>query len=219
VVFERYSDQSRRALDLARDEALRLGHGHIGTEHLLLGILAEGHGQAAHALTSAGATLDGCRDKVVESAAAKVGGSGRSGDPGYTDRANRALERAGRLSLRRRTPAVETDHILVSVLDVEGTAGQVLRGLSVDPARVRDALTTDGNEAAVETPTVAAAPAPYMDRATDTAPVCPQCRTDLEATLTDRVVAGYRVVYCSACGCALGAEAARNRSDGQGWTG
>jgi len=215
VVFERYSDQSRRALDLARDEALRLGHGHIGTEHLLLGILAEGHGQAARALTSAGATLDGCRDKVVESAAAKVGGGGRSGDPGYTDRANRALERAGRLSLRRRAPAVETDHILASVLDVEGTAGQVLRGLSVDLTRVRDALTVDGSEVVVEAP----APAPYADREPETAPVCPHCRTDLEATLADRVVAGYLVVYCSACGCALGAGPAPNRTDRQGWTG
>lgn len=199
-MFERYSDQSRRALDLARDEAVRLGHGHIGTEHLLLGILAEGQSRAALALTGAGATLDGCRDKVVEATGSKVGGS-RSGEPGYTDRANRALDRAGRLSLRRRAPAVETDHILVSVLDVEGTAGQVLRGLTVDLARVRDALMVDGSEAPAEAP----APPP------DVVPACPQCRADLESTLSDRLVGGYRVVYCRACGCALGAQAARNR--------
>ncbi len=185
-----------------------MGHGHIGTEHLLLGILAEGHSRAAHALTGAGATLDGCRDKVVEATGSKVGGP-RGGDPGYTDRANRALERAGRLSLRRRAPAVETEHILVSVLDVEGTAGQVLRGLTVDLARVRDALTVDSSE------TVPEVPAPPRD----TAPVCPHCRADLAATLADRLVSGYRVMYCSACGCALGAQATRRRSDRQGWAG
>jgi ATP-dependent Clp protease ATP-binding subunit ClpC len=202
VVFERYSNQSREALDLARDEAVRLGHGHIGTEHLLLGILAEGTSRAALALTAAGATLDGCRDKAIEASGTKVGGGGRTGDPGYTDRANRALERAGRLSLRRRAPAVETEHILVSVLDVEGTAGQVLRGLSVDPTRVRNALTAD------DTGVVAEAPAPPT---TEKGPVCPHCRVDLQTTLTDRLIAGYQVVYCSACGSALGAVPASDR--------
>src|SRR5206468_11578737 len=61
-----------------------------------------------------------------------------------TERANRAMERAGRLSLRRRDPKVEPEHVLLSVLDVEGRAGQVLRVINVDPLRLREAVDSVG---------------------------------------------------------------------------
>ena len=117
MVFERYSDQARQAVELADVEARRLGHGHLGTEHLLLGIVAEGQSEAARALTAAGATLQGCRELVAEA----VGDQPQvppAAELRLTDRANRALERAARLARRRRDPRVEPSHVLVSVLDV-----------------------------------------------------------------------------------------------------
>ena len=58
------------------------------------------------------------------------------GDPIFTARAKRAIERASRFSLQR-WRHVGTEHLLLGVLDVEGTACQVLRGLGVDVAGLR----------------------------------------------------------------------------------
>jgi ATP-dependent Clp protease ATP-binding subunit ClpA len=57
--------RAKRALDLARDEAIRLKHDYIGTEHMLLGILSEGEGVGAGVLTRAGVTLDRARTSVL----------------------------------------------------------------------------------------------------------------------------------------------------------
>jgi ATP-dependent Clp protease ATP-binding subunit ClpC len=147
-VLDRYSAEARKAVGLAHDEARRLGHPHVGTEHLLLGLLAQGDNAAARALQRAGATLALCREKVTEALATRSGG--RQDNPPehleLTDRAARALDRAARLSARLKSDQVETSHVLVSVLDVEGTAGQVLRGLSVDLAAVRLGLSEDGGD-------------------------------------------------------------------------
>ena len=163
-MLDRYSAEARKAVALAHDEAHRLGHPYIGTEHLLLGLLAEGDNAAARSLQRAGASLALCREKVAEALASRSGPRARSdltGGPSelleMTDRATRALDRAGRLSARLKSDEVQTSHMLVSVLDVEGTAGQVLRGLSVDLTAVRDGLagqvTTAGR--GVEVPALA----------------------------------------------------------------
>jgi Clp amino terminal domain, pathogenicity island component len=135
-VLERFSDEARTAVDLAQAEARRLGHDHVGTEHLLLGILTEGHSRAARALIAVGVTPSACRQKVAE-AVGKTTPSSRDGELDLTDRARRSLQRAVRLANRQRQDHVEPEHILLSVIQVEGRAGQVLRGLGVDPARVR----------------------------------------------------------------------------------
>ncbi len=210
-VFERFDEQARRAVELAHDEARRLGHGHIGTEHLLLGILADGQSPAAQALEMSGATLEGCRQKAGEAVGITGGGGDLSAKLALTDRANRALDRAARLSLRRRATHVDNRHILLSVLDVEGTAGQVLRGLSVDLNALRASL-----DAISEEPPAAAADTGDAIREPEHrgAPICPTCRSSLAATLAQLVVKAnqgggrsrdYLVVYCSSCGSALGA--------------
>ena len=57
-MFERFSDRARRVVVLAQDEAKALNHNYIGTEHLLLGLVSEGEGVAAKALTSLGISLE-----------------------------------------------------------------------------------------------------------------------------------------------------------------
>ena len=57
VVFDRFTDQARRVVVLAQEEARLLNHHYIGTEHLLLGLISEGEGVAAQALTALGVTL------------------------------------------------------------------------------------------------------------------------------------------------------------------
>jgi ATP-dependent Clp protease ATP-binding subunit ClpA len=138
-VLDRYSDEARRVVALAGSESEALGHRHIGTEHLLLGILADGEGPAAAALDAAGATLAAARPKVME-AVGKRRPETVPGDLPLTARAKRVLERATRFSLQRRSPEIETDHILLAILNVEGTASQVLRGLAVDLNALQDAV-------------------------------------------------------------------------------
>ena len=64
-MFERLTDRARRVMDLAQDEARRLQHNYIGTEHILLGLIREGDGVAAHALAALGAELNPVRQQVI----------------------------------------------------------------------------------------------------------------------------------------------------------
>src|ERR687885_596848 len=65
-MFERFTDRARRAVVLAQEEARRLNHNYIGTEHILLGLIHEGEGVAAKALESLGISLEGVRQQVEE---------------------------------------------------------------------------------------------------------------------------------------------------------
>jgi ATP-dependent Clp protease ATP-binding subunit ClpA len=205
-VLDRFSDRSRRVVASAQEEARKLGHQHVGTEHLLLGLLLEPDTAAGRALIAAGASVDAARQKVVEAVGRRPPGT--DADLPFTVRASRALDFASRLSIRRRDAHVEPEHVLLSVLDVEGTAGQILRGIGVDVAALRHTVEhgppkrnsrAKAKEAEVE----------------DLAPLCPVCGETLETTLAQRVVQasgsprsrrGFLVVYCSACGSALGAS-------------
>jgi ATP-dependent Clp protease ATP-binding subunit ClpC len=207
-VFERLSDTAQRVLVLAEDESRRLGHGQIGTEHLLLGILAEGTSSAARALESSGATLDASRNKIEEAVGVAPRDSRGAAVP-FSDRAKRALERANRLSLRRREPHVETEHVLVSVLEVEGRAGQILRGLAIDPVALRDAVDSFMEERPVAVARTEGSTEPGGPR-------CRGCGSTLDASLTHRVMNSHGVTgevrdlliaYCSVCGWVFGASA------------
>ena len=93
-MFERFTNQSRRVVVLAQEEARRLNHNYIGTEHLLLGLLHEGRGSAARVLTAMDITLGAARDQVV--AIIGQGQAQPSGHIPFTPRAKKSLE----LSLR-----------------------------------------------------------------------------------------------------------------------
>jgi ATP-dependent Clp protease ATP-binding subunit ClpC len=207
-VLERFDDGARAAFDGAYRAAQEMEHRQVGTEHLLLGILGEVHSSAAAALAACGATLDGCRVKVAEAVAAKRSGTWVP-ELTLTDRANLALERAGRLSLRQRCNHVEVRHILLSVLNVEGTAGQVLRGLAVDPDCVRQRLMSASDESPGH-----ANSEPRADQSDSVLPHCPRCGSNLDSTLAHRLlssrdddgaVVDFVVAYCSMCGTAIGA--------------
>ena len=238
-VLERLSDRTRRVLELARAEAARLGHHHVGTEHLLLGLLAEADTGAARTLVAAGATLDGARGKVAE-AVGPDDGRNRGDEPQYTARAARALERANRLSLQRRDEYLEPELVLLSVIDVEGTAGQVLRVLGVDVVALRHAVDLDAAQAGGEdlAPVAAEPRPPRLLRSGPVEPSaaaagvgpdgaagprCPDCRTSLDGALAYRLLAATGepaprpviVVYCAVCGAALGASAEGPAADAE----
>jgi ATP-dependent Clp protease ATP-binding subunit ClpC len=187
-------------------------HPHVGTEHLLLGVLADDASPAALVLHDAGVRLSAARHKVVEAAGTDPDET-TPADPELTPRAQRALERAGRFSRQDREQEVRGEHVLLGILDVEGLACQVLRGLGVDVGRLRDSLVgspppapTAGADARTEPPAEAPVLAPLRPR-------CPSCTTSLDESLTATTVAArriaggttaVRIAYCGACGTALG---------------
>lgn len=65
-MFERFTRSARHAVRLAQEEARALGHDYLGTEHLLLGLIAEGTGVAARILTQLGIDPETTRSRLVE---------------------------------------------------------------------------------------------------------------------------------------------------------
>ena len=129
-MFNRFTDRARKVLILAQQEAARYGHGYIGTEHLLLGLLREGEGVAAKALSSLGLEIASVREQV-ESILGK--GQEQTSDIGYTPRAKKVIELAMEEALRLGHNYVGTEHILLGLIrEGEGIAAQVLTGLGVD---------------------------------------------------------------------------------------
>lgn len=129
-MFNRFTDRARKVLILAQQEAAKYGHGYIGTEHLLLGLLREGEGVAAKALNTLGLEINSVREQV-ESILGK--GEEQASDIGYTPRAKKVIELAMEEALRLGHNYVGTEHILLGLIrEGEGIAAQVLSGLGVD---------------------------------------------------------------------------------------
>jgi ATP-dependent Clp protease ATP-binding subunit ClpC len=135
-VFERFTDRARTVVVLAQEEARGLGHNYIGTEHLLLGLLAEGHGVGAKVLTSAGVTFDATRAEIVSIVGAKTEEAGAKIP--FTPRAKTVLERSLREALKLGHNYIGTEHILLGLLEEGmGVAAQLLvrDGLTLERAR------------------------------------------------------------------------------------
>jgi ATP-dependent Clp protease ATP-binding subunit ClpA len=204
-VLENFSAGAQRVVSLATGEARRLDHPRVGTEHLLLGVLSDDDCEPADVLRAAGVSLAAARHKVVEALGVNAGLPNGEALP-FTARAQRALERAGRFSRKQQESEVTAGHVLLGVLDVEGLACQVLRGLGVDIDPVRDALVATR----VDVPVAVVDDQLSVDRVR---PWCPNCRALLDDTLHETVITARRdgepttdvsVAYCAACGATLG---------------
>jgi ATP-dependent Clp protease ATP-binding subunit ClpC len=114
-------------------------HNYIGTEHLLLGLLAESEGTAAQALQQAGITLDAARAEIVE--IVRPGQETPRGHIPFTPRAKKVLELALRESLQLHHKFLGTEHILLGLIrERDGVASQVLVKLSTDLNQLRESV-------------------------------------------------------------------------------
>lgn len=134
-MFNKFTDRARKVLILAQEEAAKLGHGYIGTEHLLLGLSHEESGVAAKALASLNINLANVRNQVEK----VIGrGSGADGDIGYTPRAKKVIELAMAEAQQLGQNYVGTEHILLGLIrEGEGVAAHVLTGMGADINAVR----------------------------------------------------------------------------------
>jgi ATP-dependent Clp protease ATP-binding subunit ClpC len=212
-MFERFSDRARRVLVLAQEEARLQNHSYIGTEHILLGLVHEEEGVAAHALLRCGITIERARRAVEETVGAR--GESPGGSPPFTPRAKKVLELALREALQIGHSYIGTEHLLLGLIrEGDGVAVTILQNLGADLVQLRREVialmagaTEDlGGEDEGRHPAAHADP-----------PRCPRCRAGLSEDAryqvievpagdseSDDGVVSVTMIYCNGCGTALG---------------
>lgn len=114
-MIDRFTEQAREAISLAVDAAGELGHGYVGTEHLLIGLIEEGSGVAAKVLEA----NDVHAEKVIQLVSQLISPNQPvrlAEQSGYTPSATRALENSYREAVRFKAPLIGTEHLLISII-------------------------------------------------------------------------------------------------------
>ncbi len=162
-MFERFTQMARRCIVLAQEEARRLDHNYIGTEHILLGLVAERESVGGQVLAGFGLSSEGVREEVLS-----LVGRGKKAPGGhipFTPRAKKTLELSLREALKLGHNYIGTEHILLGLIrEGDGVAAQI--------------LTRHGGLPAIRAATIEAAPA-----AADPAPESEEGAEDTNAVL------------------------------------
>src|SRR5207248_1392768 len=137
-MYERFTDRARKVMQLANQEAQRLNHEYIGTEHILLGLAKEGSGVAANVLKNLDTDLGKIRlevEKIVRSGPAVS----LPGKLPQTPKAKKVIEYAVEEARNLGHNYVGTEHLLLALLrEQEGVAAQVLMNLGLTLREVRE---------------------------------------------------------------------------------
>ncbi len=185
--MERFTQRARRVLSLAHQEAERARQSNIGTEHLLLGLMDEEGGVAGRVLRELGMTSDRVREVIQR----VVTGEGRF-NPDKIELApatQQVLEYAVDEARRLGHHYIGTEHILLGLVRVEGTAMEVLRRLGVTAEQIRRQTRRVLNEsAASSTPAPSGAPSgrASSSAANPKTPLVDQLATDLTAKAEEK---------------------------------
>ena len=135
MLFGRLTERAQRVLAHAQEEAIRLNHSNIGTEHLLLGLMKEPEGIAAKVLESFNIT----EDKVIEEVEKLIGhGQEQMGTLHYTPRAKKVIELSMDEARKLHHNFVGTEHILLGLIrENEGVAARVFANLDLNITKAR----------------------------------------------------------------------------------
>jgi ATP-dependent Clp protease ATP-binding subunit ClpC len=138
-VYERLTEQGLQAIHLAEEQARTMGHEYLGTEHLLLGLLALRHTSAADTLSGLGVTLP-----AVRSEAERVIGLGERATAGpipLTPLAKRALEQTANEAETAGHDLATAEHLLLGLATTrDDLASRILVGMDVSPEQIRTRL-------------------------------------------------------------------------------
>ncbi|CDQ41447.1 MULTISPECIES: ATP-dependent protease ATP-binding subunit ClpC [Virgibacillus] len=135
MMFGRFTERAQKVLALSQEEAVRLGHNNIGTEHILLGLVREGEGIAAKALQSLNLEISKIQEEVE-----KLIGVGKQPMQSihYTPRAKKVVELSQDEARKLGHSYVGTEHILLGLIrEGEGVAARVLNNLGVSLNKAR----------------------------------------------------------------------------------
>ncbi len=160
-----FTQRAQAALKLAQESSALLGHGYVGSEHLLLGLLKEGQGVAAKVLTRAGLTVDAVQTSI--SRLVGVGAPGGLPSQGLTPRCKKIIELALTEAHRLGHHYVGTEHLLLGLLrEGDGVAARVLTGSGLDLRKLyTDVTAALGGE---PTPPTRSKPRPDREYSSDT---------------------------------------------------
>ncbi len=136
-MWQRFTERARRVILLGQEEASKMNSSHVGTEHLLLGLVRENEGVAAQVLQKMGVSLQRVRQEIE--AEVEPSEEGASSEPKLTPRAKRVLELAADEARRMRHNYIGTEHLLLALLrEKDGVAASVLRKLGLNLERARN---------------------------------------------------------------------------------
>ncbi len=179
-----FTDRVRKVLQMAREEAARLHHEYVGTEHILLGLIREGEGVAAAVLQNLNVDLEEISQRIEETVKKGKAAAATGPDLPYTSRAKKVLELAMAEARELNHSYVGTEHLLLGLLREEkGIAAQVLTdaGVSLEASRA-ETLRLLGSElpptqgTGTGNPPPAAAPSPKSEKKSKTPALDHFCR-------------------------------------------
>jgi ATP-dependent Clp protease ATP-binding subunit ClpC len=182
--MERFTQRARRVLSLAHQEAERARNNYIGTEHLLLGLMDEEGGVAGRVLRELGMTSDRVREVIN-----RVSTSSSAFDANRVELASdtqQVLEHAVEEARRLGHHYIGTEHILLGLVRVEGTATEVLRRLGVTADQIRRQTRRVLNESASASPTPANSSPARGSSANPKTPLVDQLATDLTSKAEEK---------------------------------
>ncbi|MEZ6020924.1 MAG: ATP-dependent Clp protease ATP-binding subunit [Planctomycetota bacterium] len=137
-MFDRFTDRAKKVMNFARQEAQRFNHEYLGTEHILLGLIKEGEGVAAHVLKNMGIDMTKIRmeiEKIVKTGPSMVS----MGQLPFTQMAKKVLELSMEEASSLSHNYIGTEHLLLGLIkENEGIAAQVLTNLGVKLDDVRE---------------------------------------------------------------------------------
>ncbi len=135
-----FSSRVQMVIQFSREEALRLGHDYIGTEHLLLGLIREGEGIAVEILRNLGCDLDEIK-RSIEDSVKSSGDTMTIGNIPFTKRAEKILKMAYVEAEKYKSDIIGTEHLLLALVkEKDGVAAQVLMSYDVTYDTVREEL-------------------------------------------------------------------------------
>ena len=131
-----YTEKALKALELAKKSAKRLKHSYIGSEHILIGLIEEGSAVGARVLEANGVDEEALLD-LIEQLIVPMGNLGLMDKGGFTPRAERILEAAGKEAIRFKADKIGTEHILIAMIkEADSVATKLLITLGINLQKV-----------------------------------------------------------------------------------
>ena len=142
----KFTSRAKKAIELAQDEAVNLGHNYTGTEHILYGLVREGAGVASKVLQNQGVTPNDVENKIIDMIGKEVITSQET--LGFTPRSKRVIENSFIEARKLGYDYIGTEHLLIGILrEGDSIAVRILLDLNVDLPRLYNEIVTVINEA------------------------------------------------------------------------
>lgn len=141
----KFTNSAEKAIEIANDMAIELGHNYIGTEHILYGLVEEGTGVASKVLTNQGVTAEKVLFEIEELIGREASIS--TGVAGFTPRTKRVIENAFREARKLGSDYIGTEHILIGIMrEGDSVAVRIMLDLDVNPQKLYNQIVKVINE-------------------------------------------------------------------------